>query len=139
MKAYLDTNVLLDVLMNTRKYHLDSATILQVANRGIIEICFSSQSIIDAAYIFSQKEKLPIERFKSAISTLIRIASISSITKEHLKYAIQSSINDFEDAAQLGCYLDTDCDVIITSDKKWKKYIHQNVYTPEEFCNLIFS
>lgn len=139
MKAYLDTNVLLDILMNSREQHMDSATILRVAEKGAIQAFLSTQSIIDAAYVFSQKEKIPVGQFKNAIRTLLGIVNVTSISENNIKAAIRSSFSDFEDAAQLDCAADTECDVIISSDKKWKDNTGIPVYTPKEFCNLLFE
>lgn len=139
MKAYLDTNVLLDILMNSREQHMDSATILRVAEKGAIQAFLSTQSIIDAAYVFSQKEKIPVGQFKNAIRTLLGIVNVTSISENNIKAAIRSSFSDFEDAAQLDCAADTECDVIISSDKKWKDNTAIPVYTPKEFCNLLFE
>ena len=139
MKVFLDTNVLLDVLMESREHHVDSATILRVAEKGVVQAVLSAQSIIDAAYVFSQKEELPIGRFKNAIKLILGIITVTSISENSIKIAIRSDIADFEDAAQIGCAGEAECDVIISSDKKWKQYTDIPIYTPKEFCEFIFE
>ncbi|MBR1489690.1 MAG: PIN domain-containing protein [Bacteroidales bacterium] len=139
MRVYLDTNVLLDVLMNSREHHVDSATILRVAEKGALQAVLSTQSIIDASYVFSQKEKLPIAQFKNAIKLVLGIVTVTSISENSIKTAIRSDIADFEDAAQLDCAGEAECDVVISSDKKWKHYTDIPIYTPKEFCELIFD
>ena len=99
MKLFLDTNVLLDILMESRANHFDSATI----------------------------------RF------ILSIATIASISENDIKAALRSDINDFEDAAQLSCAVDSECDFLISSDRKWKGYTPLPVYTPKEFCDLVFE
>ena len=139
MKVYFDTNVLLDILMDSRQNHFDSATILQVAANGKIEVILPTQSIIDASYVFSQKEKLPPESFKNAIRFILSATSISSISEDNIKYALRGANSDFEDAAQMACALHSECDAVITSDKEMKHFSEIPTYTPQEFCHLLFS
>ena len=64
MKTYLDTNILLDIMKESRENHVDSATILKLAEQGYIEVVISSQSILDAYYVYSISEKRPMNEFK---------------------------------------------------------------------------
>lgn len=57
MKLFLDTNVLLDILMDSRPSHLESAVILGLGEKGAAQIVITTQSIVDAVYVFTQKEK----------------------------------------------------------------------------------
>lgn len=139
MKAFLDTNVLLDILMDSRINHYDSSTILRVAEKGVIQAVMSTQSIVDASYVFSQKEKLSLDSFKSAIRFILSIVTVASIDENDIKAALRSSIGDFEDSAQISCAMNAGCDVIISSDRKWKGYTVANVYSPKEFCDLLFG
>ena len=139
MKLFLDTNVLLDILMESRANHFDSATILRMAEKGAVQIVISTQSIIDAAYVFTQKEKTSLELFKKAVRFILSIATIASISENDIKAALRSDINDFEDAAQLSCAVDSECDFLISSCRKWKGYTPLPVYTPKEFCDLVFE
>ena len=139
MKVYFDTNVLLDILMESRQNHVDSATILQVAAKGKIELVISAQSIIDASYVFSQKEKLPQEGFNDAIRYIVSVATIVAIDDYCIKCALRSDSSDFEDAAQVACASRAECDIVVSSDKKIKHFSSIPVYTPGEFCNLLFG
>lgn len=61
MKLFLDTNVLLDILMDSRPSHLESAMILGLGEKGVAQIVITTQSIVDAAYVFTQKEKSSLD------------------------------------------------------------------------------
>ena len=80
-----------------------------------------------------------MELFRGAIRTLSNILAIRSITDDDIKYANNSPINDYEDAAQLSCALRRGCDAIVTSDKKYNKYTKVKTYTVEAFYDLIFK
>ena len=139
MKAFLDTNVLLDILMDSRANHYDSSTILRVAEKGEIQAVISTQSIIDASYVFSQKEKQSLTSFKNAIRFILSIVTVASIDEDDIKSALRSPLGDFEDSAQISCAVEAGCDVIISSDRKMKGYTPSTVYTSKEFCDLIFG
>ena len=139
MRVFFDTNILLDVLMESRSAHTDSVTLLQVAQRRLIEAVITTQSLIDTFYVFSQKEKDNPEQFRKALRLILSFATISPINEDDIKDALASGNEDFEDAAQLACASRTDCDVVLTSDKKMRKYSTIPVYTPAELCNLVFN
>lgn len=139
MRAYLDTNILLDVMKESRENHVDSAAILKLAKQGYIDAVISSQSILDAYYIYSIAEKRPLEEFKSFLKRLLSVATVATITKNNLQAAISSSNTDFEDASQIDCASVSACDFIISSDKRMKRDSTLTVYTPKEFCDRVFT
>lgn len=139
MKLFLDTNVLLDVLMDSRPSHLESAMILGLGEKGAAQIVITTQSIVDAAYVFTQKEKNSLDIFRKAIRFLLSIATVAAIDENCTKAALHSNIGDFEDAAQIDCAANAECDFLISSDKKWKAYTALPVYTPKELCDLVFE
>lgn len=139
MKAFLDTNVLLDILMESRPGHEASLFILQVIRSGDIKGCLTTQSVIDAAYVQTQRLKAPAEAFKQAVRTLSGFVEILSIGPDDIVSAGNSRINDFEDAAQLACAMRSGCDVIVTSDKKYQAYTDIASFTPFELCSLLLT
>ena len=139
MKAFLDTNVLLDILMESRFEHEAALFLLQVIRSGDISGCLSTQSVIDAAYVQTQRLKAPSEPFKKAIQMLSGFVEIVSIGQEDIQAACNSPINDFEDAAQLACALRAGCDVIVTSDRKYQDYTDVSCYTPQQLVSLLLT
>ena len=138
MKVFLDTNVLLDVLMESRPWKKDSLDILRVAQRGEIKAYLSSQSIVDASYVFSKSGRGSMDIFKKAIGRIMSIVTVVPVSAENIKSALCSSFEDFEDAAQLDCASEAGCDAIVSSDKEMAANGFP-VYNPGEFCNYIFS
>lgn len=139
MKVFLDTNVLLDILIESRPNHLDSTMILRAAEKGAITALLSTQSIIDASYVYTQAGKKPLDRFLAAIELIIGIVEVVPISENDIKAAVRSPFfDDFEDSAQLACSETSGCDVIVTSDRKFRYYSFAPVYTPKGFCDEIF-
>lgn len=139
MKLFLDTNVLLDILMESRPANYDSSTILQMVENGAVEAVLTTQSIIDASYVYTQQPKNPLGSFKDSIKYILSTVTVSQIDENNIKSAIRDSNDDFEDAVQIDCAIDAGCDSIISSDRKMKEKSRVPVYTPKEFCDLVFS
>ncbi|NLZ19571.1 MAG: PIN domain-containing protein [Bacteroidales bacterium] len=139
MKVFLDTNVLLDILSDTRPSHADAVTILQVIKKGRLSACLTTQSIIDASYVRTQSAKGSVEQFREAIRTLSAILDVVSIERFDLDAANNCQIPDYEDAAQIACALNNGCDAIITGDRSFGRYTSLPVYSPAAFCNELFS
>ena len=52
MTLFLDTNVLLDVLLKSRPSHMCSVTLLTFIKRGLVKAVISTQSIVDASFVY---------------------------------------------------------------------------------------
>lgn len=139
MKVFLDTNVLLDIMTETRNNYIDSTSILRVADAGYIEAVISTQSILDAYYVAVDMAKTPLEVFKSSLNEILAAVDVVSIDRTNINAAIDSSNEDFEDAAQVACAEVAGCDFIISSDRKMKRNSSITVYTPGELCSIIFK
>ena len=139
MKVFLDTNVLLDIMTETRNNYIDSTSILRVADAGYIEAVISTESIQDAYYVAVDMAKTPLEVFKSSLNEILAAVDVVSIDRTNINAAIDSSNEDFEDAAQVACAEVAGCDFIISSDRKMKRDSSITVYTPGELCSIIFK
>lgn len=138
MRVFIDTNILLDVLMESRENNLDSALIFQVADAGHIAAVISTQSVLDAYYVSVEVAKTSLEDFKAALNEILSVAEVVPMDEQAIRAAMGSSNDDFEDAAQIACADAAGCDCIISSDKKMKRNSYLKVYTPNEFCNRLF-
>jgi predicted nucleic acid-binding protein len=139
MKVFFDTNVVLDLLDEARPNHLSSAAILSVARRGLLKVCVSTQSIIDASYVQTQSSGVAVEQFRSAIRLLTSTAIITYIEKMDIDLATSCQIPDYEDAAQIACALDSSCDAIISNDSRIARHTSLPVYTPKAFYEKILG
>lgn len=136
VKAFLDTNVFIDVLLGIRPSTDASAQILEAVRLGLIEATLSTQSILDAAYaVRKQSGKQEFYHFTEwAISHI----NMDYITSFDIAQAIRDNSGDFEDDAQYSLAISAMCDYYVTSDKKLIAR-HKNgdpeiqVITPEEF------
>lgn len=135
MRVFLDTNIIIDLLDNSREGFMSAALIFEAAKEGFLDVCVSSQSITDCAYIARKK---PLDIFQSAISRILPFVDVLPLTRDHLAKASTSRCPNFEDAALIACAEESLCDVIITSNTKhFKDFTFIKVHTPKEFVRLI--
>ena len=139
MRIFLDTNVLIDILQAERESHDYSTAILQAVRVSPLTAGISTQSVVDASYVFTQGSKAPVSAFKKVIDLLGSIVDILSIEREDIEAANFGAINDYEDAVQVACALRNGCDAIITNDHKFQNYSQITCYTPKEFYVHLFG
>ena len=131
MKVFLDTNVLLDMLISSRANHLCSLRLLKLIRDRKISGVLTTQSIIDAAYVQTQRRKVTAQDFKTAMKLICSLVDVVSITSEDIDRVNASSIEDYEDAAQVSCALDCGCDVIVTRDSRIGRFTDLALYSPQ--------
>ena len=139
MRIFLDTNVLIDIIQAERESHNYSMAILQAVRISPLTACLSTQSIVDASYVFSQGSKAPLEEFKKAIRLIGSIADILGVEPEDIEAANFGELADYEDAVQLSCAIRNGCDVLITNDRKFQNYAQITCYSPKEFFVHLFG
>lgn len=136
MKAFIDTNILLDWMFQDRPGHENSRAILTAAEENVFTIAVSTQSIIDSHYI-ARKNGWDYASFEKAMKHLRSFAEISAIDWIDLSWAFAHYSGDFEDDAQYASAYNSVCDFFITRDKKLMglndKFNPMTVISPEEF------
>ncbi len=116
-KVFLDTNIVLDMLDNSRQ---NSDSIKALSEKLIVDnytIVISKDMISTIFYIQKDKRKT-LEFFK----IIYRRWTISSFGKDVIKNAIDLSFEnslDLEDVLQCLCAKENSCDILITNDKKF--------------------
>ena len=138
-RVFIDTNALVDMMMPSRSGHPYAQRIFHVIATRRIRGFITTQSIIDASYILTQRNMASLEVFKRAVHAMHGTIEWLSIEPEDIDRAIRFDLPDFEDAAQLSCALNNGCDYIISSDRKYSRYTDLPVYTPAEFCDILFG
>ena len=117
VKAFIDTNVLLDYLVPERRGHQDALYVFKMILEHKIEALITTQSVLDAAYIGQKYKDTFVQEFKNTIKHLIWRTNMSSIDAFQLNQALLSPEPDLEDNAQISCAYNECCDVFLTGDK----------------------
>ena len=137
MQIMVDTNVVLDVLLNRTAYVNESAAVLKAASDDIQE--FISASAITDIYYIAQKELKKTSLTKQLIRNLLQIVHVSSVSEVDIWAALDSGWEDFEDAVQNSVAEHHRFDSIITRNTSDYSNSALSVMTPQEFVNKFVS
>ncbi|WP_419657149.1 hypothetical protein Dvar_62860 [Desulfosarcina variabilis str. Montpellier] len=135
MKAIVDTNVVLDVLLERDPFVKPAVEIFSLVDEQRIGgfICATTVTTVDYLLLKS----LPKIKARDALRLLIRIFEIAAVNRMVIERALVSGIKDFEDAVldESGKLAGADA-VITRNDKDFVKSTLK-VFTPHEFLELI--
>lgn len=130
-RVFVDTNVILDVVLQRDGFWSDSLKVFQLAEQGKVKACVSASSITDVFYI--SRKKLTTLVARQVIADLLSLFDIVGVDGEDLSGALSVPIDDFEDALQAYCAKKSNADVLITRDTEGFPGIEVTVLTPTDF------
>ena len=116
MKVLVDTNVVLDVLLDRRPHSADSAQIFGRVEDGRLHglLCATTVTTID--YLLLQS--LSRLDARKHLAQLIRIFDIAAVNRAVIEGAMRSRIADFEDAVLVQSAARAGAEAIITRNAK---------------------
>ncbi len=132
-RLFLDTNVLLDFVLDRMPFAEQADKILQLKVTQKKIVFTSALSVATVAYFVRKVGKNPI----TVINDLMEWVQIVSLTEAEFNYAARSTFKDFEDALQFFSAQQVDADVIITRDVKGFASSSIPVQTPAQFLKAI--
>ena len=140
MKIFLETNILLDLLVAARPSADASATVMDEIVKSRIDIYVTTQSIVDIYYI-ARSYSVSKAEIDNLSLWLLNHTNVRSLDLFDLKLALEDPHPDFEDNAQIARAEDQRCDVFLTSDKKIlsRDIDSMLVMTPEQFVERMRS
>ena len=132
MKAFYDTNVLLDVLLRREPFCEDSARAWTLAEMGRIEGYVSAVSFVNVFYLVDrmrgQKEAA------RAVRTMLDVFTAVACDASVINRAIDSRMRDFEDAVQYFSALHAGADCILSRNPgDFPRRPAVPVFSPTEF------
>lgn len=115
MKAFLDTNILLDLLLERDSYEA-SARILQLRDEGKIDLFVSILTMVNVAYVY--QKTVGLNAVIPNMKCLSAIVDVLPMDSDTLEQALYVEGKDFEDTMQYFCAVQNHCEAIITRNEK---------------------
>lgn len=136
MRVFLDTNILLDALVERQDRHFNenASIILQLGKNGVFELFMSVLSIPTIAYVL---KNLGGNGKKSIIKNICAIVTPLPALPDHIDAMLESRMDDIEDAMQVQSARTGNCDLIITRDRSDFKNADFPFLSPEEFLERV--
>ena len=135
MKAIVDTNIVLDVLLAREPFAAAARTVFSLAEQSKVEGFLSATTITTVDYILTQS--LSRNDAKTALRKLLEIFSVAPVNRSVIEEALASKMADFEDAVLAHSGSLVGADVIITRNTKDFKHSVVKALDPVEFLSSV--
>ena len=135
MKLMIDTNILLDVLLQRNPFFNNSRTVLKLCEDHAVSGFVSASAVTDIFYI-TRKALGSVEDTYRVISNILNIVKVLTVTNDDVISAFQVKAKDFEDCLMATCAKSNKCDGIVTRNKRDFLGFGVTLYSPEELLLL---
>jgi predicted nucleic acid-binding protein len=116
-KVFLDTNIVLDYLIDSREGNRAAKAIMELAVQEEVSCYISPISLLNIYYVLRQQRNEG-ER-KEIIENLISIINVADTDAETIWRGLYLPIADLEDGVQYACAQKVKADYIITRDEQF--------------------
>lgn len=135
MKAFLDTNVLIDFMAERQGYPA-AAALFELATNRKLELTYFTLTVANAFYIL-RKQYTDIE-LAEAFEVQQTVVDICGVSSQDVILALKDRWTDGEDAIQYHSALSSKADVILTHNTNDFQQSSLAVMTPEDFLDKYF-
>ena len=136
MKAFVDTNVVLDVILQRSPFYKNSFAIFQLVDQGHISACLSATTMTTIFYVLRKARNNSDETYK-IMDELTDLFSVVSVSEKTIADALALRWKDFEDAVQYIAASESNADYIVTRNTQDFSSGHIPVVTPKAFLQII--
>lgn len=131
-RVFLDTNVLLDILLKRDPFYVAAAKIWMKAESQEMQGLVSLQSLGTIFYLV--RKRADADTARQAVGTICRVLQVADSPGQAGRMALQSHMSDFEDALQYAIAVLAEADCVVTRNPSdFPKHGKVPVLTPEEF------
>ena len=135
MRILLDTNIVLDVLLNREPFVGDSCRLWEAADEGAFDACISSFSLPTIHYI-CQRHAGPAAA-NHAVDACLEAFEVAALYRECVLAARGMSGDDFEDNLQIACAMTDFMQGVVTRNPRDFMNAPIRVYTPAELLEIL--
>lgn len=135
MKILIDTNIVLDVLLNRKPFSEHSSIIFKYAEQGRIKAFLTSNSVTDIVYIL--RKTYDKETIKKNLFIMFGFIKILNVSSSDVLNAFNINTCDFEDAVIMQCASRIKADYIVTRNPDDFKASPVSYIMAEEFASIL--
>ena len=136
IKALIDTNVVLDALAAREPFRAEAERIFMLAAEEKCQVFVTANSITDIYYLVRKNVSETIAR--ETLRNVLLVFAIVDISGKDCEDALESPIDDYEDALVAVCAYKVGVDYIITRDEGfWQSQPPVPIVTPAGFLKIL--
>lgn len=129
--VFLDTDVLLDLLLDRQPYNQYAQDIFNLSDTGHIELLISALSIANADYVIGKF--ISAEQRLDTLTQLLPFVRICPFSQIEIHQALSLNFKDFEDGIQYATAVNNKAEIILSRNIKDFSKSLIPVMTPEIF------
>lgn len=137
MKLFLDTNVLIDFILERPLFYQPAAMIVSLAAERKIDICVSALSVVTANFICIERCKMPLDVYRRKVDFLRNFIEVCSVDSSDVNSSYEANWKDFEDGVQYFSAIRSGVDYLVTRNVKDFEENDLKVITVDEACRLL--
>ena len=130
IRALMDTNVILDALLERSPWDLNAKTLWQIQRSDQFIAFITANSLTDVFYL--SRRYAGLEKAWQVVHIILDQLPIIPIGRNELQLAATLDGNDFEDNLQLACALYMQLDVIVTRNFSGFNHDSISILSPQE-------
>jgi predicted nucleic acid-binding protein len=115
VRVLVDTNIVLDFLLQREPFFQDAEMLFQSIDVGEIVGYVTATTLTDIFYI-SRRHTRSVEQARQAVSEILTAMMICPVDRVVLESAFNSGLADFEDAVQIFSAANQGSEAIVTRD-----------------------
>ena len=131
----LDSNVVIDHILKRTDFVESAEKIFKQIEVGTIVGCMSSSAVTDVYYIV--ENNTTHDHAWKMMEYIYQTLRILPVIRRTIRDALDSGMDDFEDAVQAAAAQDFGINIVITRDKTGFSNSGLQVYSPEEFLETL--
>ncbi len=130
MRVLIDTNIVLDVLLDRHPWVVDSSQVWAACESGRITGYIPGSAMTDIFYV--ARRMTDIATAQIAVGLCLATFKIAPVNRPVLERAVALSGSDFEDNVQLACALEERLDALVTRNPADFAGAPLSILTPAE-------
>lgn len=138
MRAYIDTNILVDLVLARQEFLPDAQRVFALGYAGEAQLVISALSFVNTIYL-GRKYKYPMEEVYAKLRLIADFVDVADLSGQNMVDMLSSGWKDYEDATQHRVAVDEQADCIVTRNKKDFIASTITVFSPTEFIDKIDS
>jgi predicted nucleic acid-binding protein len=138
MRAYIDTNILVDLVLARQEFLPDAQRVFALGYAGEVQLIVSALSFVNTIYL-GRKYKYPMDEVYTKLRMIADFVDVADLRGGNVIDMLSSGWKDYEDATQHRVAVDEQADCIVTRNKKDFIASTITVFSPTEFIDRIDS
>lgn len=114
MKILVDTNIVLDVLLDREPFAEEGTELFDLIETGRVQGFIAATTITNIFYIL--RKILGRDAAMEAVRRLLLGFELCAVDRQVIEWAVNKDLKDFEDGVQVACAVISSLDAIVTRD-----------------------